>query len=191
MSASTADNNSASTSDADDDAAATSAAGDDSASTTSTKVPEDHDSSPWFLPLVFVGGFLFGIGLAVSQMARPEVVLSFLQFTDFGLIFVMGGAAAVVSGIFYVASASGKSAPLSGRRYTRRLKSMDKDVLVGGGIFGVGWGLSGICPGAAYASLGIGNIVILYGVAGMFVGAYLQGYLRESRLGSSTTQPAD
>ncbi len=156
-----------------------------------TRVPEDHDSSPWFLPLVFVGGFLFGIGLAVSQMARPEVVLSFLQFADFGLVFVMGGAAAVVSGIFFVASASGRSAPLSGRRYTRRLKSMDKDVMLGGGIFGVGWGLSGICPGAAYASLGIGNVVILYGVAGMFVGAYLQGYLREARTKSTATQPAD
>ncbi len=160
-------------------------------STATKKAPEDHDQSPWFLPLVFVGGFIFGIGLALSQMARPEVVLSFLQFTDFGLIFVMGGAAAVVSGIFFVASASGRSAPLSGRRYTRRLKSMDRDVMVGGGIFGVGWGLSGICPGAAYASLGIGNVVILYGVAGMFVGAYLQGYLREVRAGTAATQPAD
>ncbi len=152
---------------------------------------EDHEASPWFLPLVFVGGFVFGIGLAVSQMARPEIVLAFLQFSDLGLVFVMGGAAAVVSVVFWTASSSDLTAPLSGRRYTRRLKSMDNDVLVGGGIFGVGWGLSGICPGAAYASLGIGNIVILYGVAGMFVGAYLQGYLRETRSSSRTTHPAD
>ena len=68
---------------------------------------------------------------------------------------------------------------------------MDRAVVVGGGIFGVGWGLSGICPGAAYASLGIGNTVILYGVAGMFVGAYLQGCLREARTAASTIQPAD
>lgn len=160
-------------------------------STVSTETAEDHESSPWFLPLVFVGGFLFGIGLAVSQMARPEIVLAFLQFSDFGLVFVMGGAAAIVSIVFWTASSSDLSAPLSGRRYTRRLKSMDRDVVVGGGIFGVGWGLSGICPGAAYASLGIGNVVILYGVAGMFVGAYLQGYLRESRTPSGSTQPAD
>ena len=156
-----------------------------------TDASEDHDTSPWFLPLVFVGGFVFGIGLAVSQMARPEIVLAFLQFSDFGLVFVMGGAAAVVSVVFWTASSSDLTAPLSGRRYTRRLKSMDRDVVVGGGIFGVGWGLSGICPGAAYASLGIGNIVILYGVAGMFVGAYLQGYLRESRTTAGSTQPAD
>jgi uncharacterized membrane protein YedE/YeeE len=156
-----------------------------------TEPQEDHDGSPYFLPLVFVGGFIFGIGLAVSQMARPEIVLDFLQFEDFGLMFVMGGAAAVVSVVFYVASTSGLSAPLSGRRYTRRLKDLDREVVVGGGIFGVGWGLSGICPGAAYASLGIGNTVILYGVAGMFVGAYLQGYFRESEATASTTQPAD
>jgi len=156
-----------------------------------TETPDDHDASPWFLPLVFVGGFIFGIGLAVSQMARPEIVLAFLQFSDLGLVFVMGGAAVVVSIVFWTASSSELTAPLSGRRYTRRLKSMDRDVAVGGGIFGVGWGLSGICPGAAYASLGIGNIVILYGVAGMFVGAYLQGYLRESRTPSGSTQPAD
>jgi len=68
---------------------------------------------------------------------------------------------------------------------------MDRDVVVGGGVFGVGWGLSGICPGAAYASLGIGNTVILYGVAGMFVGTYLQGYVREVRTAASKTQPAD
>ena len=160
-------------------------------SATKTTPAEDHDSSPWFLPLVFVGGFIFGIGLAVSQMARPEIVLAFLQFSDLGLVFVMGGAAAVVSVVFWTASSSDLTAPLSGRRYTRRLKSMDRDVMIGGGIFGVGWGLSGICPGAAYASLGIGNVVILYGVAGMFVGAYLQGYLRESRADAGAAATAD
>jgi len=54
----------------------------------------DHESHPLFLPLVFVGGAVFGVGLAVSQMARPEIVLEFLQFRDFGLVFVMGGARA-------------------------------------------------------------------------------------------------
>lgn len=151
----------------------------------------DHSASAFFLPAVFLGGFIFGIGLALSQMARPEVVLSFLQLTDLGLLFVMGGAAIVVSIPFMLASRSELTAPLSGRRYTRRLKEMDRDVMIGGGIFGIGWGLSGICPGAAYASLGIGNIVILYGVVGMFIGAYLQGYSREHRSAAKTTQSAD
>ena len=144
-------------------------------------VVADHESHPLFLPLIFLGGAVFGVGLAMSQMARPEIVLEFLQFRDFGLIFVMGGASVVVGLTFWGLTLSGRSAPFTGTKYGRRLKSMDSDVVVGGGIFGIGWGLSGICPGAAYASLGIGNLVILYGVAGMFVGAYLQGYYRERR----------
>ncbi|GAB6877755.1 YeeE/YedE family protein [Halorubrum gandharaense] len=144
-------------------------------------VVADHESHPLFLPLIFLGGAVFGVGLAMSQMARPEIVLEFLQLRDFGLAFVMGGASVVVALTFWGLTLSGRSAPFTGTRYGRRLKSMDRDVVVGGGIFGIGWGLSGICPGAAYASLGIGNVVILYGVAGMFVGAYLQGYYRELR----------
>jgi uncharacterized membrane protein YedE/YeeE len=140
----------------------------------------DHESHPLFLPVVLLGGFVFGVGLAVSQMARPEIVLEFLQFRDFGLVFVMGGAALVAGVTFFAFSRSGRRAPLTGRPFGRRLRSLDRTSVIGGGIFGVGWGLSGICPGAAYASLGIGNVVMVYGVAGMFLGAYLQGRLRES-----------
>jgi len=61
------------------------------------------------------------------------------------------------------------------------MKSMDKYVIIGGTIFGVGWGVSGMCPGACYASLGIGNYQILWGIAGMFIGAYAQGYWRALR----------
>ena len=60
-------------------------------------------------------------------------------------------------------------------------------VLSGVGGFGVGWGLSGICPGAAYASLGVGNLPILWAIGGMFAGAYLQGWLRTALTGTSTT----
>ena len=151
----------------------------------------EHESHPLFMPLVFLGGAVFGIGLAMSRMARPEIVLEFLQFRDFGLIFVMGGASVVVGLAFWGLTLSGRSAPLTGKRFGRRLKSMDRDVVGGGGVFGIGWGLSGICPGAAYASLGIGNVVILYGVLGMFIGAYLQGYLRESRANAASPSPAD
>ncbi|RZH66483.1 YeeE/YedE family protein [Natrinema altunense] len=139
------------------------------------------DRHPLFMPLILVGGLLFGFGLGFSQMARPEVVLQFLQFEDIGLLFVMFGAA-IVSGIaFAVMPRLRDSAPLTGDRYERRLKPFDRNVLIGGAIFGVGWGLSGICPGAAYASLGVGNVSILWALAGMFVGAYLQGVWRSTR----------
>ena len=138
----------------------------------------DGERSPLFLPIIYVGGLVFGFGLAISGMAKPEVVLDFLQFDDFGLLFVMGGAAAVTAITFAVATRYLDRAPLTGDVYKRRLKSFDRNVVVGGTIFGVGWGVSGICPGAAYASVGIGNYPILWAIAGMFLGAYAQGYVR-------------
>lgn len=119
-------------------------------------------------------------------MARPEVVLSFLQFQDFGLLFVMFGGSLVAGAAFFMIPRLHERAPLTGRTYTRRLKSLDRNVVIGGSIFGVGWGLSGICPGAAYASFGIGNWPILWGIAGMFIGAYAQGYVRSRRAEQSS-----
>jgi hypothetical protein len=141
-----------------------------------------------FMLLVLFGGLLFGFGLAYSHMARPEVVLDFLQFEDFGLLFVMGGAATVTAVTFAVATRLLGAAPLTGRPYTRRLKSFDRNVVVGGAIFGAGWGLSGICPGAAYASVGVGNYPALLAVAGMFLGAYAQGLWRSYR--ASDVEPS-
>ena len=142
---------------------------------------------PLFKPLIFIGGLVFGFGLGFSHMARPEVVVNFLLFEDLGLPFVMFGAA-IVSGIaFALLPRIRETAPLTGNRYERRLKPFDRNVLIGGAIFGVGWGLSGICPGAAYASLGVGNITILWALAGMFLGAYAQGYWRSRRAERDST----
>ena len=136
------------------------------------------ERGPLFMAVILAGGLVFGFGLALSGMAKPEIVLDFLQFDDLGLVFVMGGAA-VVSGVtFFVGTTFLGDAPLTGRRYTRRVKEFDRNVLLGGAVFGVGWGISGICPGAAYASVGIGNFPILWAIAGMFLGAYAQGYWR-------------
>lgn len=145
------------------------------------------ERSPWVLPVIYVGGLIFGFGLAISGMARPEVVLDFLQFDDFGLLFVMGGAAVVTGITFAIATRFLDRAPLTASEYTRRVKEFDRNVIIGGSIFGVGWGLSGICPGAAYASVGIGNYPILWAIGGMFLGAYAQGYWRTAR----TLEPAD
>ncbi|MFC7081322.1 YeeE/YedE family protein [Halorussus caseinilyticus] len=130
------------------------------------------------MPLIVVGGLVFGFGLGLSHMARPEVVLDFLQFEDFGLLFVLGVGSVVAGTAFAVGVHVLDRAPLTGRPYARRLKSFDRNVLTGGVIFGVGWGISGICPGAAYASVGVGNYPILLAIAGMFLGAYAQGLWR-------------
>ncbi|MHB9285903.1 YeeE/YedE family protein [Halobacteriales archaeon Cl-PHB] len=146
--------------------------------------------SPLFLPLILVGGLIFGFGLGFSHMARPEVVLNFLQIEDLGLLFVMGGAAITTGIVFQIATRFGKSAPLTGAEYTRRLKSFDRNVVIGGAIFGAGWGISGICPGAAYASFGVGNVPILWAIAGMFLGAFAQGYWRSNRSASDDSAPS-
>lgn len=146
------------------------------------------DRETGFYLSILVGGLIFGFGLGYSHMARPEVVLDFLQFDDLGLLFVMGVAAMVTGVVFTVATSTLDRAPLTGQEYVRRMKSFDRNVLVGGVVFGAGWGISGICPGAAYASVGIGNWPILWAVAGMFVGAYAQGRLR-SRIADTGTGP--
>lgn len=147
---------------------------------------------PLFMPLIVFGGALFGFGLAYSGMARPEIVLDFLQLQDFGLLFVMGGAATVTGITITFATRHLDRAPLTDDRYGKREKSFDRSVLVGGAVFGVGWGISGLCPGSAYASLGIGNFPILLGIAGMFLGAYAQGYWRAYRTDTAdTVVPSD
>lgn len=133
---------------------------------------------PLFMPLILLGGFVMGFGLAYSHMARPEVVLDFLQFDDLGLLFVMFGAALITGLAFVVAPRVLGRAPLTGDAYERRLKPFDRNVLIGGSLFGVGWGFSGLCPGATYASVGIGNLPALWALAGMFIGAYVQGFWR-------------
>lgn len=149
------------------------------------------ERSVGFNLVVLAGGLLFGFGLAVSNMHRPEVVIDFLQLDDLGLFFVMGGAAAVTALVFTIATKSRRTAPITGRVYARRLKRMDRNVLVGGAIFGVGWGISGICPGAAYASVGVGNLPILWGIAGMFAGAYVHGTARSARDRDGAGVPID
>jgi uncharacterized membrane protein YedE/YeeE len=139
------------------------------------------------LAATYAGGVVFGVGLALSGMAKPEVVLDFLQLEDLGLLLVMGGAAGVTAIAFALATRTDGRAPLTARAYTRRVKSFDRSVVAGGTIFGVGWGISGVCPGAAYASVGIGNWPILWAVAGMFLGAYAQGYLRSVGASSQDT----
>jgi uncharacterized membrane protein YedE/YeeE len=141
----------------------------------------DSSRSSLFMPLIVIGGLLFGFGLAYSGMARPEIVLDFLQLRDLGLLFVMGGAVLVTGTTITVATRFLDRAPLTNDHYEKREKSLDRSVLLGGTVFGVGWGISGLCPGSAYASFGIGNYPILLGLAGMFLGAYAQGYWRAYR----------
>ena len=127
---------------------------------------------------VLFGGILFGFGLAYSGMTKQEIVLSFLQLKDLGLIFVMGGAALVTFFAINVVPRILKKPPF-GDQFKPRKAAISRNVIIGAVIFGIGWGISGQCPGSAVASLGTGNYWVLIGLAAMFIGAYLRGLIDE------------
>jgi uncharacterized membrane protein YedE/YeeE len=120
-----------------------------------------------------LGGCVFGFGLAWSGMARPEVVLGFLQLHDLGLLLVMASSLLVLVLVFLIAPRL-RSTTLLGEPFSHEVKPFHRGLIPGAVLFGLGWGLSGVCPGAALASLGIGNGPVLLAIAAMFVGAWLQ-----------------
>ena len=135
---------------------------------------------------MLLGGALFGYGLAYSGMVSPEVVLRFLTFQDFGLMLVMGGAVAVTV-VAYQVVPRFLPRPLLQEKFEKRVTPLDRNTLVGAALFGVGWGLSGVCPGPAIAGLGGGNFSLLWALLGIFAGAYLQGWYASRSTPSSNT----
>ncbi len=121
-----------------------------------------------------VAGALFGFGLSFSTMIRPEVVLSFLRFQDFGLMLVMGGAVLVVL-LTYKLSPRLLQRPLLDDHFHEHPSVWNRDTAVGAALFGVGRGLCGVCPGPAIAGLGAGNSSLLWALAGIALGALVQG----------------
>lgn len=128
-----------------------------------------------------VGGALFGFGLALSTMVKPEVVLSFLRFQDFGLMLVMGGAV-MVTLLAYKLIPRWMKQPVLGGYFHQHVSIWNRDTAVGAAIFGVGWGLCGVCPGPAIAGLGTGNWSLLWALAGIALGALVQGLSAKSSL---------
>jgi uncharacterized membrane protein YedE/YeeE len=123
---------------------------------------------------VFTGGLLFGFGLAFGGMSKQEIVLSFLQLKDFGLLILLGGSAAITALAINLVPKI-LTSPFLGGQFRKRERTLSKRTIIGAVIFGIGWGLSGQCPGSSLASLGAGNIPVLIGIASMFLGAYTMG----------------
>lgn len=123
---------------------------------------------------VFMGGLFFGFGLAFGGMSKQEIVLSFLQLKDLGLLLLLGGSA-LVTAITINLIPKLLNKPILGGEFKKRKRTLNIRTVIGAIIFGVGWGISGLCPGSAMASLGVGNLPVLIGIAGMFLGAYIMG----------------
>ncbi|MCX7241922.1 MAG: YeeE/YedE family protein [Burkholderiales bacterium] len=122
-------------------------------------------------------GMLFGFGLSVSTMVRPEVVLSFLRLNDMGLMLVMGGAVAVVL-LAYQFAPRVLRRPVLDDHFHAHPSVWNQGTATGAALFGLGWGICGVCPGPAIAALGTGNFDLLWALAGIALGALVQG-LRE------------
>jgi uncharacterized membrane protein YedE/YeeE len=123
-----------------------------------------------------VSGLLFGIGMALSGMTNPENVIGFLDVTGAwnpSLIFVMGGALLVFAPAYhFIIKRQAKA--LSGDVMSLPTKvQLDSKLISGAALFGVGWGLAGICPGPAITSLAFGNLDIVIFIASMVSGSLL------------------
>lgn len=123
----------------------------------------------------FAIGLLFGLGLILAGMTDPGKVLAFLDLAgawDPSLAFVMGGAIAVGAVAFAVARRR-TTAVLGGAMQLPARRDIDRPLVVGSLVFGIGWGLAGFCPGPAVVALGAGHWQALVFVLAMLAGMAL------------------
>jgi uncharacterized membrane protein YedE/YeeE len=128
-------------------------------------------------------GVLFGLGLIISGMTNPAKILAFLDITgawDPSLIFVMGGAVLVGLIAFYLAKNRTQSF-LGGAMHIPTRRDIDRPLIIGSALFGVGWGLAGFCPGPALVSLGSGELKALVFVVAMLGGMLLFDFLGQKK----------
>ncbi len=128
------------------------------------------------LLISFVLGLVFGVGLYVSGMTQPSKVLGFLDiFGDWdpSLAFVMAGAVAVGLVAFSFARRRGRTL-LGDELRLPRITEIDAPLVVGSLIFGIGWGLSGICPGPGIVDVGFLDWRALVFVVSMSAGMIME-----------------
>ena len=123
----------------------------------------------------FLVGLLFGLGLLLSGMTDPGKVIGFLDLSglwDPSLAFVMGGAIAVGFFAFAVAKKRTRSF-LGGPMLLPASNQIDRRLLIGSALFGVGWGIAGFCPGPSLVSMAAGQpkaaVFVLAMLAGMAI----------------------
>ncbi|WPG40915.1 YeeE/YedE family protein [Variovorax sp. EBFNA2] len=138
----------------------------------------------------FLAGLVFGLGLIVSGMANPAKVLGFLDLGgrwDPSLALVMGGAIAVGAVAFAVARRRTRSL-LGAAMRLPTARAVDRRLVLGSILFGIGWGVAGFCPGPGLVAAGMGEAKALVFVAAMLAG--MVGYeLIERRRSAAADMP--
>ncbi|MFV0547858.1 MAG: DUF6691 family protein [Limnobaculum xujianqingii] len=134
----------------------------------------------------FLSGLLFGLGIIVSGMANPVKVLSFLDITrdwDPSLALVMGSA--IVVGLLAFSYMKHRQQSVLGERIQwPALRVIDKRLIGGSALFGIGWGIAGICPGPGLVLLGAGIGKGLIFTAAMIAGMLIFDVLEKRKTGS-------
>lgn len=128
--------------------------------------------------VALLSGAVFGLGLIVSDMINPARVLAFLDVAggawDPVLATVMGGALLPMALAWWLRGRAG--APVLGRGFPAAPGQVDGRLVLGGAIFGAGWGLVGLCPGPALAALTVGGWPVVVFVAAMLAGMAVHAY---------------
>jgi uncharacterized membrane protein YedE/YeeE len=134
--------------------------------------------------VAFVAGLLFAIGLGVAGMANPDKVLAFLDLFggewDPSLMLVMVGAIAIYAPVYRLLNARGIPW-LDDRIHLPEFTAVDGKLLIGSILFGIGWGLSGLCPGPTVVALVTGSPPLLMFAAAMLVGMLAHAAMTRSR----------
>jgi uncharacterized membrane protein YedE/YeeE len=131
--------------------------------------------------VAFGSGLVFAAGLCLAGMTRPERILAFLDVLgkwDPSLALVMAGAIAVAAPAFFLAARRARPVLADDFRLPPRRAPVERDLLVGATLFGIGWGLSGLCPGPAVVALASARVGALVFVASMVAGMLVHDRLR-------------
>jgi uncharacterized membrane protein YedE/YeeE len=132
-----------------------------------------HDLATYLT--TFLIGVLFAVGLSLSGMTQPQRVLGFLDLRgnwNPGLLLVLAGAVTTYFVCFQFIRR--RQAPLLLDAFSLPTKrTIDRSLVIGAMLFGLGWGLAGFCPGPALAMLGSGNLLVLIFVLSMTVGMFV------------------
>ncbi|GKX35566.1 MAG: transporter [Rhizobiaceae bacterium MnEN-MB40S] len=130
-------------------------------------------------------GVVFGVGISISGMANPAKVLNFFDIAgewDPSLILVMGGA--LLTTYVGYKLVFGRNAPIyESHFYLPGSRNIDAKLIVGSAVFGIGWGISGFCPGGALPALGTGRWEVFVFTIALVAGIFLARFL--SKFGAS------
>ena len=131
---------------------------------------------------VFISGLIFGLGLTLSSMTNPAKVIGFLNIFDSwdpSLAFVMGGAILIASPCLFILEKR-KKLILKSETHLPDKSNIDRFLIIGSIIFGIGWGAVGFCPGPAISSIAFLNPLALIFVCSMIAGFYISQIIKQT-----------